>query len=148
MKHASQAYELLSEQVMHLCNGAEWKLVTFIARRTIGFGKEFDRMSIDQICNGIQTRDGRRIDHGTGLSRRAAGTACTRLAERSLIVSGREYHKPSNIGLHWPLICMLASSRNCRGAKTAPEERKKYTRGGAKTAHSSLSNSHITTLDT
>jgi len=139
IQYPSQAYELLSEQVMHLCGGGEWKVVMFVARRTVGFGKQFDRISINQICRGIRTRDGKCIDHGTGLSRRAAVNTLRSLDEKNLVVVGKEYHKPSSIGLNWPFITALGLSQNCTNAESAPGWCNNCTPSSAKTAPTSIS---------
>lgn len=62
--------DILLDQVMHRVSPAEWKVLCYIVRRTYGFEKpEGDRISLKQMENGIVARDGRRLDHGTGLSR-------------------------------------------------------------------------------
>src|SRR4051812_15426338 len=48
---------------------AELRVVLYIMRRTFGFKKQSDAISINQLIGGIQTRDGRVIDRGTGMSR-------------------------------------------------------------------------------
>ena len=53
---------------MHRLRGAEIKVFLYISRRTLGFKKRVDAIGMDQLMNGIRTRKGRRLDHGTGLS--------------------------------------------------------------------------------
>ena len=64
---------------------AELKVLLYIVRRTFGFKKTSDRISLKQICGGIVRKNGRRLDGGTGLSRQGAITAVKRLEERGLI---------------------------------------------------------------
>src|SRR5215213_7565443 len=56
--------------------GAELKVILYLVRRTLGFHKTRDAISLNQICNGIVRKDGRRLDHGTGLHK---STACDAL---------------------------------------------------------------------
>ncbi|UCF87904.1 MAG: replication protein, partial [bacterium] len=68
---------------------AELKVLLYIVRRTYGFKKSSDRISLKQICKGIVTRSGKRLDSGTGLSRQGAITAVKSLEKRGLIVVER-----------------------------------------------------------
>lgn len=56
--------------------GAELKVILYLVRRTLGFHKTRDAVSLNQICNGIVRKDGRRLDRGTGLHK---STACDAL---------------------------------------------------------------------
>lgn len=47
----------------------EWKLLMYIVRRTYGFQKDYDEISLSQFKEGIMTKAGKRIDFGTGLSK-------------------------------------------------------------------------------
>lgn len=47
----------------------EARCMIYIVRRTFGFHKEEDRISLTQFINGITARDGRKADLGTRLSR-------------------------------------------------------------------------------
>jgi len=82
---SSQAYEALIDFRMHAVSGGAWKALSYIARRTIGFAKDADAISLTQICDGITTRDGRRLDHGTGLSRSAAVRALGELEAKGYV---------------------------------------------------------------
>ena len=82
---SSQAYEALIDFKMHAVSGGAWKALSYIARRTIGFAKDADAISLTQICDGITTRDGRRLDHGTGLSRSAAVRALGELEAKGYV---------------------------------------------------------------
>jgi len=68
---------------------AELKVLLYIVRRTYGFKKSSDRISLRQICKGIVTKSGKRLDSGTGLSRQGAITAVKSLEKRGLIVVER-----------------------------------------------------------
>jgi len=77
------------DELMHDLSGAEFKVLCYIARRTYGFHRIEDSISLKQICEGILTRDGRRLDHGTGLARSTAVVAIRGLVNRGLILAVR-----------------------------------------------------------
>ncbi len=80
--------ELFDEQLPYL-SGGELKALLYIIRRTFGFKKDSDAISLRQITEGITTKDGRVLDRGTGLSRKATFQAVQSLEERGLIVVNR-----------------------------------------------------------
>ena len=49
---------------------AELRVLLYIVRRTFGFGKTADAISLKQLTDGIRARDGRILDSGTGMSRK------------------------------------------------------------------------------
>jgi len=77
------------DELMHDLSGAEFKVLCYIARRTYGFHRIEDSISLKQICEGILTRDGRRLDHGTGLARSTAVLAIRGLVSQGLILAVR-----------------------------------------------------------
>ena len=64
----------------------ELRVLLYITRRTFGFKKQTDAISVDQMCNGIVTRDGRRLDFGTQLKRATVLAAVKGLREKNLIL--------------------------------------------------------------
>lgn len=74
-------------------SGSELKVLLYIVRRTFGFKKDADSISLSQICKGITTRDGRVLDKGTGLSRNTASKAIRRLESLGLIVVERDQNE-------------------------------------------------------
>jgi hypothetical protein len=74
--------ELLAE-----LTGAELKVLLYITRRTFGFKKDSDNISLGQICKGIRKKDGTVLDRGTGLSRSTAIAAIRKLLQRGVINS-------------------------------------------------------------
>jgi len=84
--------ELFDDLMSHL-SGAELKVLLYIIRRTFGFKKDVDNISLNQICKGIITRDGEVLDRGTGLSQQAVITALKGLAEKNAIVAKRRSSK-------------------------------------------------------
>src|SRR2546425_6528081 len=84
--------ELFDDLMAHL-SGAELKVLLYIIRRTFGFKKDSDNISLNQICNGITTREGELLDIGTGLSQQSAITASKRLVEINAIIATRRTSK-------------------------------------------------------
>src|SRR3954471_22121487 len=81
--------ELFDELLADL-SGAELKVLMYICRRTFGFKKESDTISLSQIASGIITRDGRVLDKGTGLSKRHVQRALKRLEEKQVVTVHRQ----------------------------------------------------------
>src|SRR5262249_19631067 len=90
-------------------SGGEFKVLLYIARRTYGFGKERDGISLTQMAQGITRRDGTVLDRGTGLSRASVARALKALEDRGIIVrqttpseNGREFEENTySITLNW-----------------------------------------------
>lgn len=68
---------------------AELKVLLYITRRTFGFKKDTDRISLKQISEGIITKDGKQLDRGAGVDRRTAMRVVKQLEERGLITVKR-----------------------------------------------------------
>ncbi len=65
---------------------AAYRVLHYIARRTVGFHRTADSISLEQFQGGIVTRDGRRLDSGCGVrSRSAIIRALRELEERGII---------------------------------------------------------------
>ena len=80
---------------------AELRLMLYLYRRTYGFHKLTDRISYDQFQHGIVCRDGRRLDQGAGIGRRALVTALASLVEKGLITRDHTpgQHTPATYGI-------------------------------------------------
>lgn len=79
------------DELLHLLSGNELKVLLYICRRTFGFKKESDTISLNQMVNGITTRDGRVLDRGTGLSKATVARCLNMLEERNIILRLRQY---------------------------------------------------------
>jgi Bacteriophage replication protein O len=84
--------EVFDELMAHL-SGAELKVLLYIIRRTFGFKKDSDDISLNQICNGIATREGEVIDRGTGLSLSTVQIALKGLLEKNCVITVRNRSK-------------------------------------------------------
>jgi hypothetical protein len=78
--------ELFDELAPNLTE-AELRCLLYIVRRTFGFKKDADAISVNQMAGGIVTHEGRVLDHGTGLSRSAVWRGVKGLVEKGVIVA-------------------------------------------------------------
>jgi hypothetical protein len=80
--------ELFDEQLPDL-SGAELKVLLYVIRRTFGFKRESDTISISQMLNGLHTYDGRQLDRGVGLTKKTLLLAIKSLEEKNIIFTER-----------------------------------------------------------
>jgi hypothetical protein len=85
----TQIPDELIDVLMPRLSEAELKVLLYICRRTFGFGKEADTISIRQMVEGITARDGRRLDAGTGLSKAGVTKALASLRAKGIILATR-----------------------------------------------------------
>lgn len=78
-------FDVFLTQLTH----AELKVLLYIVRRTFGFKKQADRISLKQITAGVVRRSGVRLDAGAGVNRRTAQRVVQRLERRGLITVQR-----------------------------------------------------------
>jgi hypothetical protein len=76
-----EVFDVLMPQL----SGAEVKVLMYICRRTFGFKKASDSISLHQIATGITTREGRALDSGTGLCKRHVIRALKVLEKNNII---------------------------------------------------------------
>ena len=79
----------LFDELMPTLNGAELKVLLYICRRTFGFKKQGDAISLSQLVSGITTREGRVLDGGTGLGKSSVARALNSLETKNIIVRQR-----------------------------------------------------------
>ena len=68
---------------------AELRVLLYIIRRTFGFKKDSDTISLKQMVEGITKRDGTVIDHGAGVVKSAAARAVRGLVEKGVVIATR-----------------------------------------------------------
>ena len=73
------------DEVMVKLKPAELRIMLYLMRRTFGFQKRADTISLDQFVKGFKTRDGTVQDLGAGVSRPAAIEALRSLAAKGYI---------------------------------------------------------------
>ena len=69
----------------------ELRVLLYIIRRTFGFKKGADDISLKQMVEGITTRDGRVLDGGCGLSRPSVTKAVRSLAKKNIVKATANY---------------------------------------------------------
>ena len=96
---------------MAFLSGAEVKVMLYIFRRTLGFKRHADNISLNQMLSGIVKRDGTRLDFGTGLSKSTLLGALKTLVEKRLVLieqrqSSERGNEPSTYRLNFapPLV--------------------------------------------
>lgn len=68
---------------------AELRVLIYLMRRTYGFKRATDDVSLKQLVEGIRTRDGRTLDHGTGMSKSAVVRGLAGLETKGVIIAQR-----------------------------------------------------------
>lgn len=72
---------------------SELKVLLYIIRRTFGFKKDSDNISLRQMTDGIVTRDGKRLDYGAGISKTSVVRGVNGLIDKGVIVAIRNASK-------------------------------------------------------
>ena len=80
--------EFFDELMVHL-NEAELRVLLYLMRRTFGFKKGADSVSLKQMVEGIVTYDGRVLDYGTGMSKSAVQRGLKGLREKEVVLAVR-----------------------------------------------------------
>jgi len=69
--------------------GAEMRVLLYAVRRTFGFKKDDDNISLDQFEHGITTEDGAVLDEGCGCSRKSILRAIKLLVDKDILIKTR-----------------------------------------------------------
>lgn len=86
----TQVPDELFDELLSVLSGAELKVLLYIIRRTFGFKRDADAISLSQMLNGITTRDGDRLDRGVGLSKPTLLQALRSLETNNIIETQRQ----------------------------------------------------------
>src|SRR5919202_531960 len=81
--------DVVFDRLMPVLSDGELRVLLYIMRRTFGFKKQSDNISIKQLVQGITTRNGKVLDHGTGASRASVVRALRGLTKKGIIVAQR-----------------------------------------------------------
>jgi len=112
---------------------APLKVLLYIVRRTSGFRKSADAISLNQFQHGIVTRDGRQLDKGCGVTNRTALLgALDDLEARGIIAHQDAIHAD---GGNATTIYYLLGPGQGGGAVSAPPPVRQDARGGVQLAH-------------
>lgn len=107
--NSTQIPDVILDHWMAELSGAELKVLLYIARRTYGFGKGSDTISLSQIAQGITRADGTVLDRGTGASRSSVARSLKTLEGFGIVIrktnlkaDKREYDENTySINLDW-----------------------------------------------
>jgi hypothetical protein len=135
--------ELFDKQLPDL-SGAELKVLLYIIRRTFGFKKESDNISLNQLLHGITTKEDIVLDRGTGLSKKTLLETIKNLIEKNLIISERRRSKEKG---DEPTTYRLNILGEATENKNTPRGVKSTLGGGAKSTPPP-SDKNYTTQDT
>ncbi len=118
----------LFDNFLHLLSGAELKVILYIIRRTFGFKKQADNISLNQMLDGIVKRDGTRLDWGTGLSKPTLLKALRSLKTKNLIVverrsSEKKGDEASRYYLKFITTPVVKKVNQAPGKKTLPHNK-------------------------
>jgi len=115
---------------------APLKVLLYIVRRTCGFRKSADAISLSQFQHGIVTRDGRPLDKGAGVKNRTTLLrALTDLEARGLIGHQDALHAD---GGHATTVYYLRGPGQAEGAASAPPSLPHDRGGVVRSAHPPL----------
>jgi hypothetical protein len=87
--NTTQVPDELFDRLLTVLSHSELKVLLYIIRRTFGFKKDSDNISLSQMLHGIKTKDGRILDHGAGLSKPSLLQALRGLQGKSIILTER-----------------------------------------------------------
>jgi hypothetical protein len=94
--NSSQIPHIITDVLIPQLPEGEARCVLYVARRTFGFHKDKDKISLSQFERGIETKEGKTLDLGTGLSRPVIVEALKNLIAADVVISihsttGNEY---------------------------------------------------------
>ncbi len=85
----TQVPDELFDVLMPQLSDAELRVLLYIVRRTFGFKRDADAISLSQLVSGITTREGQVLDRGTGLSKATVARGLAGLREKGVILAER-----------------------------------------------------------
>ena len=80
----------LFDELLPTLSGAELKTLLFVIRRTFGFKKDQEAISLSQMLGGVRTRDGRTLHGGVGLCKETLLGALRSLRAKGIIRAERQ----------------------------------------------------------
>jgi|SRR5665811_861251 len=83
----TQVPDELFDLLMPVLSDAELRVLLYIVRRTFGFKRDSDTISLSQMVSGITTKEGQVLDTGTGLSKSTVARGLKGLRDQGVIVA-------------------------------------------------------------
>lgn len=116
----------LFDELLTLLSGNEIKVLLYIIRRTFGFRKKSDTISLNQMLHGLKRRDGSVLDGGVGLSKPTLLKALQNLIKLGIVVrEKRVSHTKGSLPSRYTLKFADGKANDANPAGKEP-----YTRGG------------------
>ncbi len=136
------------DELLSILSGGELKVLLYIIRRTFGFKKDSDNISLSQMLHGIARRDGTHLDHGAGLSKPTLLQALRTLQDKNIIETERRRSAEKG---DEPTVYRLrfanGSHRIDRGQNSTPPVVKEFDQGGGKQSLPGPRARNLTTQD-
>ena len=119
--------DILFDKLMAYLTEAELKVLLYIIRRTFGFKKKSDDISLNQLIGGITKKDGEVLDYGTGLHRDSVITALNSLVEKQIIIKKKNSSKergnePNTYALHIAGMQVMTPEKTAKQPKVTKED--------------------------
>ena len=132
LPNSFQKPNLYTDKLMHLLTGDEWKTLDYALRRTFGFNKEADRISVSQFMSGNGRLDefGQPVEYGTGLSRPAQIQALNELMRFGILIEVA----PNNTANHGRMWLLQLDERQVQFDLMRDRAAAKQERGRTRTA--------------
>lgn len=87
----TQVPDDLFDDLMSELSGSELKVLLYVIRRTFGFKRDSDHISLSQMVSGIKKKDGKILDLGTGLTKESVCKAVKSLVEKGILIQNRVF---------------------------------------------------------
>ena len=81
--------DVVFDQLAYQLTDIEFRVLLYIVRRSFGFKKTADNISLKQLVEGIRGKDGQVLDRGAAVSKPSAVKAVHGLVEKGIIVATR-----------------------------------------------------------
>jgi len=85
----TQVPDELFDDLLPDLTGAELKVLMYVIRRTFGFKRDSDHISLSQMVQGITRKDGSVLDRGTGLTKESVIKAARTLVDKGILIRTR-----------------------------------------------------------
>ena len=132
----TQVPDLFFDRIAPLLSEAELRVILYIFRHTFGWKKDFDRISLAQMVDGIRRQDGSVVDLGTGMAKTSVVRGVKGLIEKRLIEAVRQsspahgheptVYQPRVVGDPQPLVAQSYKGRQRKA--TSPRSGSLHTR--------------------
>jgi len=121
------------DELLTVLSGGELKVLLYIIRRTFGFKKDSDNISLSQMLHGIARKDGSQLDGGVGLSKPTLLQALRTLQDKNIIETERRRSAEKGDEPTVYRLRFANGTRNgTRGQKPTPPVVKELDQGGGK----------------